>query len=170
MVSLSAWSDTERKTPSSRMVSKARSTTSCAHARRRCRNTDTAALPPGACSSLADVEGDALARDQPPDPVAPVAALLRRLLDEAVLRELAQVEAGLVGRDPEVPGDVGGAQRAAGGQLAEDPVARGVGDRAQHARVVHRLAARVPGAMGDPTEFRTHYCATSYCAIYVAHM
>ena len=112
---------------------------------------------------LAEVEVEAGLVGEPPDPVAPVAPLADRLLDQAVLGQLAQVEGGLVGRDPELRGEVGGAQRPLRGELAEDPVADRVGDRAQDGRVVD-------GPRSWPRILSAQLLRTTTCARIVAHL
>ena len=96
-----------------------------------------------------------------PDPVALVTGGLGRLDDQVVLRELAQMEARLVGGDLQAFGQVGRAHRTAGPELVEDPVAHGMGDGAQHARVgdLGQLGGRLPGHEIHSTKLRTHYCA-----------
>ena len=70
----------------------------CASAIHCLRNTATAALPPG-CSASSSSRTLARFVDRLPDPVALVTGGLGRFDDQAVLRELAQVEARLVGGD-----------------------------------------------------------------------
>ncbi len=103
-------------------------------------------------------EPDPVRVHQPPDPVPSVPTAIGVLLDEAVLGELPQVEARLVGRDAELAGDVGGARRARRRELLQHPIAGRVRDGAQDPRVVvHDHADRIAGLR------------TTICAILLAH-
>ena len=130
--------------PSGRSVSNARSTTWCTHASLVWRKTSTAALPAGRLRELAQVDGERGRRGRAPHAVALVARLFRGLLDQAVLRELPQVEARLVGRDVELAGHVGRAHRARCLDLVQDPTPDRVRERPQHARVAERCGSTMP--------------------------
>ena len=91
----------------------------------------------------------------PPDTVAAVAGKNGGLLDEPVLGQLAEVEAGLIGGYAESAGR--DRRRAAGGGLSSERIRLRVGWA-----IARSTAGRDNGWFGherQPTRFRTNYCA-----------
>ena len=138
---------------------KASSTTACASAAALVAEDRRRGLAARRLLDLPEVDRPALLLGEPPDPVAPVAGRLGVLLDEAVLRQRAQVEARLVGGDargppPRRPRATGRSRSARRGSGCA-PGARGRAGPAGRGGLARAAASRPCRTLS----LRTTYCA-----------